>query len=102
MDFYFLFQAYPSPQVVLKRLEYLEGSFYYPRKTRLSDFRNRTVRFQKSVYPVFMGITPWTELTLSPHISLLTLLFSSFNREGDPKTPIGDFLIPPWNLRALG
>jgi hypothetical protein len=24
------------------------------------------------------------------------------NREGDPKTPIGDPLIPPWNLGVLG
>jgi hypothetical protein len=23
------------------------------------------------------------------------------NREGDPKTPIGDSLIPPWNLGVL-
>jgi hypothetical protein len=64
--------------------------------------KNHTVRFQKPDYVVFTGITPWIELTLSPHLSLLTLLFSSFNREGNPKTPIGDFLIPPWNLGALG
>jgi hypothetical protein len=50
----------------------------------------------------FHGYNPWTELTLSSHLSLLPLLFSSFNREGNPKTPIGDFLIPPWNLGALG
>jgi hypothetical protein len=24
------------------------------------------------------------------------------NREGDPKTPIGDPLVPPWNLGVLG
>jgi hypothetical protein len=45
MDFYLLFQAYPSPQVALKWLEYSEGSFYYPRKTGLSGFRNRTIQF---------------------------------------------------------
>jgi hypothetical protein len=50
---------------------------------------------EKSNYLIFVGMTPWIELTLSPHLSLLTLLFSSFNHEGDPKTPIDDFLIPP-------
>jgi hypothetical protein len=24
------------------------------------------------------------------------------NHEGDPKTPIGDSLVPPWNLGVLG
>jgi hypothetical protein len=32
----------------------------------------------------------------------LTSLSLKNNHEGDPKTPIGDPLVPPWNLGVLG
>jgi hypothetical protein len=42
-----------------------------------------------------------TSLSPSPFFSLLSLSLKN-NREGIPKTPIGDPLVPPWNLRVVG
>jgi hypothetical protein len=64
--------------------------------------KNWTVRFQKSDYPVLAGLTP-EERTYPFTFFLTSLCFSlKNNHEGNPKTPIGDFLIPPWNLEVLG
>jgi hypothetical protein len=37
-----------------------------------------------------------------PFTIFLTSLSLKNNCEGDPKTSIGDFLVPPWNLGVLG
>jgi hypothetical protein len=50
---------------------------------------------EKPDYLVFAGLNPLTELPRSPFFSLLSLSLSlKNNHEGDPKIPIGDFLIP--------
>jgi hypothetical protein len=57
-------------------------------ETRLSSFRGFKA--------------PVQNLSLH-HFSLFSLSLShKNNREGDPKTPIGDSLVPPWNVGVLG
>jgi hypothetical protein len=61
---------------------------------------------QKPDYPVFVGLKhlyrtyPFTVFLSS--LSLSLSLSHKNNREGDPKTPIGDSLVPPWNVGVLG
>jgi hypothetical protein len=63
--------------------------------------KNQTVRFQKPDYPVFTGLNP-LDITYPFTVFLTSLSLSLKNNcEGDPKTPIGDSLIPPWNLGVL-
>jgi hypothetical protein len=45
---------------------------------------------------------PGRNLTLYHFLTSSLSLSLKNNREGDPKTPIGDFLVPPWNLGVLG
>jgi hypothetical protein len=65
---------------------------------------------EKLDYPVsetrlsgFRGFkAPVQNLSLH-HFSLFSLSLShKNNHEGDPKTPIGDSLVPPWNVGVLG
>jgi hypothetical protein len=50
----------------------------------------------------FHGFKPPGQ-NLPVHYFLTSLSLSLKNNwEGDPKTPIGDSLVPPWNLGVLG
>jgi hypothetical protein len=62
--------------------------------------KNWTIRFQKSEYLVFAGLKPLDRPYPFTIFSLLSL--HKNNHEGDPKTPFGDSLVPPWNLGVLG
>jgi hypothetical protein len=57
---------------------------------------------EKPDYPVFTGLNPLDRTY--PFTVFLTFLSHTHNNnyEGDPKTPIGDSLVPPWNLGVLG
>jgi hypothetical protein len=44
---------------------------------------------------------PGQNLPLHHFLTSLSLTLKN-NCEGDPKTPIGDPLVPPWNLGVLG
>jgi hypothetical protein len=51
----------------------------------------------------FCGFKPPGQNLPLHHFSHFSLSLSlRNNREGDPKTPIGDPLVPPWNLGFLG
>jgi hypothetical protein len=51
----------------------------------------------------FRGFKPPRQNIPLHHFSHFSLSLSlKNNHEGDPKSPIGDFLVPPWNLRVLG
>jgi hypothetical protein len=56
---------------------------------------------EKPDYPIFAGLKPQDRPY--PFTVFLTYLSLSLknNHEGDPKTPFGDSLVPPWNLRVL-
>jgi hypothetical protein len=49
----------------------------------------------------FHGFKPPGQNLPLHHFSYFSLSLKN-NREGDPKTPIGDSLVPPWNIRVLG
>jgi hypothetical protein len=76
--------------------------FWHPNDCFWLSRTNRTVQFWKPDYPVFVGLNP-PDRTY-PFTVFLTSLSLSLknNSEGDSKTPIGDLLVPPWNLRVLG
>jgi hypothetical protein len=64
--------------------------------------KNQTIRFLKLDYPVFMGLKPQDRpYPFMVSLSSLSLTLKN-NCEGDPKTPFGDSLVPPWNLGVLG
>jgi hypothetical protein len=68
-------------------------------KTGLSDFKNWTIRFLWFKAPrQTLPLHDFSHFSLS--LSLSDTLKN--NREGGPKIPFGDSLVPPWNLRVLG
>jgi hypothetical protein len=77
-----------------KGLNYKRVVLDYPGKTRLSSSIIRLSNFHR--YNPLDRTYPFS-ISLIPHLSSL-----KNNHEGDARTSIGDFLVPPWNLGVLG
>jgi hypothetical protein len=56
----------------------------------------------KTGLPDFRGFKPPGQNLHLHHFLLLSPSLSQEQPEGDPKTPIGDSLVPLWNLGVLG